>query len=163
MQRLPFSALVESLAASQPETGKSDDARDLAHHVAAWLHDHRNRIVLEAVASAGLEAVTVTLQMKQRVSLLVAGERHGFPGTWTWKVDEAVLPFVWLLVRDEDQPGPYVFCTLDYAVAGRSVALRSGETGTAQFSALIGGRGDVRVQLADGRTVTAAVEDVNWL
>ncbi|MSP93499.1 MAG: hypothetical protein EXR79_17190 [Myxococcales bacterium] len=157
MQRLTLAALVEQVGASAGDAGRS-----LVAAVAQWLHARREHLALEAVASAGLVAVTLTLQVRGRVSLLVAAERSGLPGQWTWKVDEAEFPFVWLQLRDEPQADPYVVCTLDYACAGQRLHDPTGADGVALFAATVGDLAEVRAKMADGRVRTLAAGDVAW-
>ena len=134
--------------------------RTLVLRTAAWLHDHADVLVLETAASAGLQDVVATLQMKDRVEFVVTGTRDGEPGEWTWKVAERDFPKVMLQKRPEVVEAPCLFCTVDYAAAGAAVLLPTGDPGTLVVASTVGADAQVRVRLADGSMATFPARDV---
>ena len=152
--RFSLADLVDKLSSEGPR------ARGLVRRTAAWLHDHADGLELETATAAGLQDVVATLQMKERVDLVVTGTREGEPGEWTWKVAERDFPQVMLLRRPDPVAAPCLFCTVDYAAAGVAVLLPTGDPGTLVVASMVGADAHVRVRLADGSTATFPARDV---
>ncbi len=152
--RFHLADLVDWLALDGPRD------RSLVLRTADWLYEHRRHLELETAAQAAWNDVVATLQVQDRVSLVVTGRRDDSVGDWTWKVGERDFDQVWLRTREEERPEPIEFCALDYAVAGRPVLLPTGDRATALATALIAREQQVRVKLPTGRTASYPRADV---
>ncbi len=175
--RLPLSVLVDQVAAGlapppTPEArarpGAGADAsgppelrRDqhFVRALSATLDARRPYLRLEVVEALGLEDVVATFHMRETVRLVVTGYPPApHPGAVTLTIDEADFPHTTVLLSPTPAQAPYEFCTLDYALAGRSVTVRrgplAGRRGTILASATVGDRQDNRVRLDDGRVVS---------
>jgi len=154
-ERFSLADVVDQLAG---ETQARD--RNLVRRAAAWLHEHADHLVVETAASVALQDVVFTLQMKDRVDLLVTGTREGEPGEWTWKVRDRDFPEVMLQRRAEKVAESVLFCTVDHSAAGTAVLLPTGDQGTLVVASTVGGLDQVRVRLGDGSLHTLPAADV---
>lgn len=149
--RTTLAMLVERVA-----RGRDGRDRDFVRELAAWLHEHGDRLSLPLVARLGLIDVVLTLHMKARVHMVVTGTLTGAPGDVTVRVDERDFPFVEVDVLTAPLGEPYTFCTLDFGPRGQAVRLTGpadgvsdapGAVGRCQVVSTHGDRRFVRVEL----------------
>ena len=176
--RLPLSVLVDQIAqidagltapsvrthgdeAPEGADGPEGVRRDqhFVRALAATLDARSAHLRLEVVDALGLEDVVATFHMRRTVRLVVTGYPPApHPGSVTLTIEEADFPHTTALVTQTPSPKPYEFCTLDYALAGRTVTVLAGplagHRGTILASATVGTRQDNRVRLDDGRVVS---------
>lgn len=137
--------------------------RALVLRTADWLQEHRLKLALDLAGLSDWHDVVATLQVQERVSLVVTGRRDDAPGEWTCKVGDRDFESVWLLTLAEPAIEPTEFCALDFAVAGRPVMVPTGDRGVAVASALIERRQEVRVRLTTGRVHAWPRDEVVFL
>ncbi|MBM4344866.1 MAG: hypothetical protein FJ100_15980 [Deltaproteobacteria bacterium] len=154
-ERFNLAQLVDWLAL--PE-GPRD--RALVLRTASWLHEHAHNLCLVDTPAAAWRDRVATLQVQDRVSLVVTGYVDGQPGEWTWKVAERDFPDVWMALVPEAVEDALVVAALDYDIAGRAVLLPTGDRAVAQCSVLTDGVQRVRVRLPTGATAMFARGDV---
>ena len=157
---LPLSVVFERLQVE----GEIRD-RAFVRRASAWLHERAVFLELRVVEVLGLTDVVATFNMRDAVSLVVTGyPPGGLPGAITMSIKEQEFPHVLVRIRDVRRSDPYEVCTMDYSHAGRRVWFRSEkgqQSGTVLVVSTIGSKQSSRVLLDDGRTITAAPEELS--
>ena len=125
--------------------------RALVLRTVAWMHEHRDRLELQAAVQCAWHDVLLTLQMHDQVSAVVTGRRADVAGEWTWKIGQRDFPDIWLQLRQAPVAEPCSFAAIDYAVQGRAVLLPTGDKATAQASVFVDGEQKLRVRNAAGQ------------
>lgn len=165
---LPRQSLAELIAAFGAEDAAWD--RDFCRRLAAELHRVADRLVFEPIERLGLVDVAVTLRLERDVDVVVTGTVPGVTGELTLRWHSAELQGVVVRLTDAPVEAPVLLCTLDGSWRGRTgvlhrdvagAALRAGQAVRARALATIGGRAEVRLDVA-GRGCSVEPSAVRW-